>query len=355
MPERGPLASLYANRAQRSIAGARLLVLHIGTHKTGTSALQTFLYRQSEALAAKSVHYLRAGQGAGRAHHALAWAVRGYKGAQMSVWDEVRAELAASRAQINVISSEAMWFANPEAVRAQLEGAGETRIVVYLRRQDKYLQSLYKQAVASGRKADFRSWLESHRNRGDYLTVLRAWAAAFGAEALTVRPHERSGRTIDIVKDFAGLLGLDAKTDLNRAKPVWQNPSPRRELLELIRAVNHLDLDIDRDAFFYAVVRRNPAYIRSGDLLTYEECKALMEGFAEANRILGETFYRDPQTPLFPELASSEPPAIWPPGGKEHLAMTADVMDALIKAAAGAGATAPPRSAAPARRASGRS
>jgi hypothetical protein len=332
-----------------------LLVLHIGTHKTGTSALQTFLYRHPELLAAKNVHYLRAGQGAGRAHHALAWAVRGYKGAQMSVWDEVRAELAESKAEINVISSEAMWFAAPDAIQAQLEGVGETRIVAYLRRQDKYLQSLYKQAVASGRKADFRSWLESHRDRGDYLSVLSAWAAAFGAEALTVRPHERSGRTIDIVKDFAGLLGLDAKTDLNRGKPVWQNPSPRRELLELIRAVNHLDLDFDRDKFFYAVMRRNPAYVRSGDLLAYDECKALMERFAEPNRILSETFYRDAETPLFPELVPSEPPPLWAPGGKEHLAMTADVMDALVKTAGGAGAATPPRSAAPPPRAAGRS
>jgi hypothetical protein len=310
--------------------GVRLLVLHIGTHKTGTSALQTFSGNRANDLDARGVHYLRSGRSAGKAHHELAWAIRGRHGADMSAWDKARDELAANKESTNLISSEAFWFTDPVPVKEQLAGIEDVRVVMYLRRQDKYLQSLYKQTVAGGRRISFAEWRERFHFRGDYLSVVREWAEVFGKDRLVIRPYERGGKTIDVVEDFLSFLGVEITPELERVKVGRNNPSPRRELMELYRAFNQLDIEVDRDKFFYNVIRRNEAYIRSADLLDEKECTALIEGFAADNATLAREFYTGTE-PLFPEMTAISSPEIWPPDSEEYFAMQVDFLDAVWK------------------------
>lgn len=305
-----------------------MLTIHIGTHKTGTSALQAFLGGRADELDAKGVHYLRSGRAAGKAHHELSWGIRERHGADLSAWDGVRAELAANASPHQVLSSEAFWFTDPAGVKAQLGDVKDVRIAMYLRRQDKYLQSLYKQTVAGGRRISFKEWREKFHFRGDYLSVVRQWADAFGKDALDIRPYERDGKTIDVVADFLGHLGIDVAAEFQRKAAGRNNPSPRRELMELIRAFNQLKHDVNRDKFFHTIISRNNAYIRSADLLGHEECVALVEEFAEGNREIAREFYRGGE-PLFPEMVQVEPPTIWPPDSDEYFAMLVDVMDAV--------------------------
>lgn len=310
-----------------------MLFLHIGTHKTGTSALQTFMTRRSDVLLEKGAHYIQAGLGEGIAHHALSFAIRGRPGSDMAVWDAVRAEIAASECPIQVLSTEAFWFTEPAKVKEALGGAGDVRLVVYLRRQDKYLQSLYKQAVTSGRKADFATWRAQYGFRGDYFSVLRQWADAFGADSIVVRPYERDGARVDVTEDFFHVLGIDVADELKRRKQRVHNPSPRRELLELFRALNQLGLDYKHDKLFWSVIGRSNAYIRSADILDTGQCAALMKDYDEGNRALAGQFYRDASTPLFPALAPVPPVEVWGTGSTEYFKMTVDFLDALSETA----------------------
>jgi hypothetical protein len=308
-----------------------LLFVHIGTHKTGTSALQTFFRMYRDSLEAKGVHYLNAGIGQGRAHHALAWSIRGMHGRGMGVWDEVRDELAASRAPIDVISSEALWFTDPARVRDELKDVKDLRIVVYLRRQDRYLQSLYKQAVTSGRKNDFASWRTQMGDRGDFLSVMRRWADAFGRQNMIVRAYERDGARIDVTDDFFEVLGVSIAEEAadRAARPQRRfNPSPRRELLALIRAANMTPYEFEHDKFFWSVIRHKAKYVGSGDLLPYEECVALMRGYEEANRVLAEEFFGG--AALFPPMARGELPPAWGIEDEDYVAMAAHLMEKLI-------------------------
>jgi hypothetical protein len=309
-----------------------MLVLHIGTHKTGTSALQSFSQRRVDLLREKGVRYLRSGLAKGNAHHDLSWALRARKGVTMKVWEDLRAELAQDRAPIDLISTEAFWFTDPAAVREQLGDARDVRVVMYLRRQDKYLQSLYKQTVTGGRRVDFPTWLESHAYRGDYISVVRAWAEIFGPEALMIRPYERGGRTLNVIEDFYRALGIDVAEEVARMKQKVFNPSPRVELLSFIRAFNQLDLEIDRHEFFYSVIQRNPAlYARSGDILDYDDCLALMETFAEGNRALAEDFYTDPDDPLFPPMTPpATPRKTFDLDDPEFFEMTVDMLACVV-------------------------
>ena len=320
-----------------------MLILHIGTHKTGTSAIQSFLAFRAEQLRGHGIHYLKVGRDDTAGNHQLPWSIRGKHGAPLSVWEDARAELARTDAVRAVISSEAFWFTEPSAVKDQLGDAGDLRIVIYLRRQDRYLQSLYKQSVFGGRRMDFAEWLESYRFRGDYLSVVRRWEAAFGKDALHIRPYERSGQTIDSVSDFMTLLGLDVNKEFPRRQMKLRNPSPRRELLVLMRAVNQIKADIDREQVFRSVMERNSEYVRSADLLNYDGCTALLESFIEDNRTLVREYYRGGE-PLFPELAHFELPEIWSQESRSYFELTVDLLDALATQAA-------PRQAGPSKKA----
>jgi len=263
----------------------------------------------------------------------LAQSVRGKKGVPLSVWDAVRAEIDTSNSPVNVLSSEGFSFANAEAVKKELGARDDLRIVVYLRRQDKYLQSLYKQAVAGGREVDFESWLDAHRARGDYLSLVHQWAEQFGPEAIVLRPYERDGRTIDVVDDFIGLLGSDPQKSLPRRKRAgMRNPSPRRELMEMIRAFNQTGADVDREKFFFSIMKGNPAYARSADLLDFDGSRKLMARYEDSNRVLVDSYYRNAEVPLFPDVVRGTPPEFWEPGQPEYFNMLADMMTAVVQA-----------------------
>jgi len=307
-----------------------LLILHIGTHKTGTSALQAFLKSNADGLQAKGVRYLKAGREDRIAHHPLAWALRGRYHTEMDVWDGAREELAEAKEPFVVMSSEGFWYESPEDVKKQLAYDGPIKIVAYLRRQDSFLPSLYKQAVSGGRKTDFDTWLTDMSHRGDYLPVLDRWADAFSAEAITVRPYERDGHTIDVVEDFLSVLGIDPQSMPENRRRGSHNPSPRRELLQFLRAFNQLNLKINYEKFFFTVIKRNKAYIRSADLLTYDQRRALLSRYEDGNRALAERYWRE-QAPLFPDIQQSELPDIWTPDDPEYFQLTVDMLDAVVQ------------------------
>jgi hypothetical protein len=162
--------------------------------------------------------------------------------------------------------------------------------------------------------------------------VLDKWAGAFGAEALAVRAYERDGRTVDVVEDFLSLVGIDAAAMPKAKGKGSYNPSPRKELLYFLRAFNQLNLKIDYEKFFFSVIARNKAYVRSIDLLTYEQRRAVLERYDAGNREIARRYWRN-ETPLFPELVPSELPETWAPGDPEYFQLASDVFAAIVKLA----------------------
>ncbi len=308
--------------------------MHAGTPKTGTKALQTFLATHAKKLAKQGILYLKSGRHSERrkrltvSHSSLVKSLSGRS--ERKVWTDLRAELEESACPINVLSAEGLWFSDPVALRAELPKSQPLRLVVYLRRQDQYLQSLWKQAVAGGRKQSFREWRKKKPTRGDYLATVEKWADLFGAGSILIRPYEKQGK-INTVEDFCEILGV---TGAFETENTGRNPSPRLELANLIRAFNHVPLDadrLDRHQLFRAIAAKSENYIRSYDVLTYEDAVALMKEHGEGNRILIEKYYRGAPIPLFPQLTPFEAPEIWDLESEAFFHLTRDVLAVLIE------------------------
>ena len=230
--------------------------LHIGTEKTGSTSIQNFLAQNRTALLARAWLYPET---AGiRAHHSLvaygldderlddtrrtAGVGDGFSldAFRRQLIDSLNDEIAASAAATLVLSNERLAtrlsrpteIARLQALCGQL--AQNTKIVVYIRNQADFLVSRYTNVIWEGGAGEFA--FPARTALADYKLLLDRWTGAFGKENVVVRRFEpQDFRDGDLVDDFAGAIGLDAK-GLHRFPPA--NPSLDAESLAFLRSFN---------------------------------------------------------------------------------------------------------------------
>ncbi len=201
--------------------GIRLL--HIGPHKTGTTAIQGALHLARERLAAEGIVY------PGRGRQPL-WPVLAVTGQpallggprpEISYWDNLVREIRAADDQRVVLSSEFFAEADDAAARRVIADLGGARVhvVVTLRSLTRILPSQWQQYLQNGFHFRYLEWLEGilsdppqtptpgfwRRHRHDVLVT--RWAAENGPENLTVIALDESDRLM-LLRVFESMLGL---------------------------------------------------------------------------------------------------------------------------------------------------
>jgi hypothetical protein len=224
------------------------LILHVGTHKTGTTSVQGTLDRMREELRRSGVHYPDASAflgGPRDAHHAFAHAMNGaerkaMRNAQRFI-RHLRRE--AGRRDTVVISAEAMYrhvhhdFKGTDDYwggrRAYLAGIAkalsgfQVEVVLFLRRQDRFTESLYSETVTKRMiQQPFYRWRHSLRRLCDYSAQVDVLSSVF--PAITVHRYEDA--TEGVEKVFFDHLGLGAPDDV-----IYDRRSPDARLLLWMR------------------------------------------------------------------------------------------------------------------------
>lgn len=244
--------------------GTKKVYLHIGTAKTGTTSIQRFLADNSERLATDyGIAFPLAGRqrfrGAGKvssAHHRLAL---GYyrnrnEDAPAAVRDGITrlvAEIEGSDATTFVVSSEYFPGASEQQILdlyiGPLSKVAEVHTIVYLRRQDQLMESMYAQAVkrrptAPPRPADAYRRL-SRSGIFDFFELAEIWGGrVLGRDRVHVRPYERPQlKDGDSITDFMSLIGVDDIDGFTRRESE-SNPSLTRDQLLIIRAMHEAGL-----------------------------------------------------------------------------------------------------------------
>lgn len=241
----------------------RRLYLHIGMHKTGSTSIQYFLHANRALLHRQGVDYPEE-QRYGYAHHPLAWLCLPHarfmdplkdKYATREAWvndlNAFRDRLKASRYDRIILSSETFADTDPAKV-AEYFRDFDTRIIVYLRRQDLYLESSYNQnrkmKIKTRRltdSADREQYLDWIRPKLDYLALLDAWARHFGAERITVVPFEGRCFPLGLERGFIDLAGM--KWD-KRFATQRMNAGLSRDCVEYL-AESDLDEKLDKTRY----------------------------------------------------------------------------------------------------------
>ncbi|MEO0999875.1 MAG: hypothetical protein AAFW69_04610 [Pseudomonadota bacterium] len=228
------------------------LVLHIGMHKTGTTAIQHALAVHRPLLAALGIDYYRPPGPGGRPlpkANDLFAAISAEKdgrgpdpvhGPSAPLVSALAARVAAARGPV-VVSAEGLSGEDPAFARALAPlAAPQTRVIVALRRPDAWAESFYAQMVMSREVAEWRSFpdwlvLPSTAVHLDYEALLGWWAEAFGAQALRVLAYRPERDPLPGFLAAAGLPRWLAASPLARGR---RNPAPGRAALIARRVEN---------------------------------------------------------------------------------------------------------------------
>ena len=217
----------------------KTLYVHIGTTKTGTTAIQSFCIDNQETLNQQGYCYplfpYRYPDVSERrnARFLLEEASDRQGGIFREGMDKIR-ELFQTFSNI-IVSDEGIWSAPYEqrvtmwrALKAEAKEAGfQIRIIVYLRRQDTYLISGWNQMVKSGignsAGVAWKDYVNDlvHINKMYYATHLKKLSAFFGKKNLIVRrfePKHFAGGSI--YADFLQAVGLELTDEFKIEQPM---------------------------------------------------------------------------------------------------------------------------------------
>ncbi|MGB7981606.1 MAG: hypothetical protein WCF36_12530 [Candidatus Nanopelagicales bacterium] len=235
---------------------ADAILLHVGFHKTGTTALQS-------AFASTRAQLLEAGvlyPGSQRSHHRAAmavtdrtwgWGDKGGRPPRAKYWDEV---VRASRAHPGrvMLSSEALSLARKahlDRIIADL-GADRLHVITTLRPFTRLLSSSYQQYLKYGLTLPYDTWLESafadppqcppspnFWRRNDHAGVMERWAARLGPHRVRLVVLDESDRN-GLFRTFEGLLGLPEGLLVPDPELSASNRSMTAAEAELLRLIN---------------------------------------------------------------------------------------------------------------------
>jgi len=233
------------------------LLIHIGLHKTGTSAIQSFLLDNRAALLDQGLLYPLDLEEWGN-HNPLAWHLmdprymptHGDFYRELSTpahWQKLHKEASERQTDRVILSGEDFSLISRPQQLAELLERYDTRIIVYLRRQDQYLQSIYNQDVKNYefmRCERFEEFVLDHRLAEilHYDIFLERWGAAFGKENIDVAIYDRRHLRHGLIPDFASRAGID----LREGMPVRHEAVNTRlpdGALEVKRILNRLKVN----------------------------------------------------------------------------------------------------------------
>ena len=200
------------------------LILHIGTHKTGSTTIQNYFYLNRLWLRPMGIYYPKPINGPlfyANNHKDLrdtariegksgGIAVHERFGPHADLLAEYVNRIKRVGAPVSILSCEG-WSSilNCYAHRlSALTSRFDVKVIAFMRRPDLWVESFYRQRVANlehREQMPFRQFIAQPPMKTylyDRSQLFRWWEAAFGREALTVIPYEPSRPGFDLLGKF---------------------------------------------------------------------------------------------------------------------------------------------------------
>lgn len=313
-----------------------IVYINIGTPKTGTTVLQTFLRENEEELNKQGFCYpmLKLGIEPFYAD----------RNGQFLVYESKTEENKAEReAEVRnmayqqlqkyiekypniILSDEQIWYRSRKCkhfwkdVQNRFREMGcDVKVIVYLRRQDLLVQSLWNQSIKMFRKnkLTFKECLEKNYFRYhplNYYDNLKNIEKFLGKENIIVRPYEWDrfeGEEHSLFSDFFQSVGLTLTEGFH--KTLGMNYGLEGNFIEIKRWINNMPGYAEiRDFLSRPVLNASMYYTKleeneNANMFSYEEQKAYLAQFEESNRKVAEEYLGRRGEPLFYDEVKEEP------------------------------------------------
>ncbi|HXK39800.1 MAG TPA: hypothetical protein VJ837_03130 [Candidatus Paceibacterota bacterium] len=277
--------------------GPKTIYLHIGAHKTGTSAIQSMLKAESRRLRWHGFFYERSFYDLGRM-------LKRESPLAPGVLERLRQEFhdrIDARPEPNIIGSSENFFgdvfkgySNTRAVANDLRAIladYDVRIVASIRRQDEFVQSVYHQHVKQGGTMRFDAFVEAHDIYAyRWNDLLREYAEVFERSHLTVHCYEdvflQQDRLLERVFESLQSSGFRTRHRLGLI-----NPGLSSKGIEMAIRCNDL-LTAEEHKLFRHFLQSTFHHRPEDDhsLLSPQQRQALMASYAQSNRRCIEEF-----------------------------------------------------------------
>ncbi len=214
-------------------------IVHIGTEKTGSKAVQGFLANEFHRITGRTFCF----PGSGRAgvwhrpiHHEL---VNG----QTDLLEAAIQEGIESSADLGILSYEGLYSLSEPKIELLHKSLGTAKIILFIRRQDQLTNSRYNQLFKSHLRSyeqivEFESSLLGYRDDFDHMKTLQKWGAVFRIENLLPIIYDKSKNAIEQLLDSIGL-----SADFDNYQLRNPNPAIDPEGLSILRAVKQQNTD----------------------------------------------------------------------------------------------------------------
>lgn len=251
----------------------RGVLLHVGVHKTGTTAIQAALADARPQLKAAGVSYPGKLQAQHRAALAVlqrpwGWNTRGGAVLDRSHFDSLAKRTARSSGRV-VISSEFFCEADePTAAEVVRDlGGDRVHVVVTLRNLGRLLPSSWQQYLKYGLTTPYERWLRNvfdnpgqstmtptFWKRHDHAAVLTRWSEAVGPQNLTVLVLEGVDRSA-MFRSFAQLLDVPEEVLVSRMDLTSNRSMTAAEAELLVRLNKKVKKELQWDEYVRFVRR----------------------------------------------------------------------------------------------------
>lgn len=322
----------------------KTLYLHIGTPKTGTTATQFFLNQNKEALAAHGIwfglmpyHYPEARQL--RNAHFLVGSIYDDEGNEIDRTPRVLEGLELVKTHFRdfdkvLLSDEGIWNARAERKKKLISLLGdfcqnndiELKIIVYLRSQAEFAESLYKQRVKEFSQR-LEPWDEFAKRahkvfKLDYYKSVKKLEDWVGSGNVIVRKYDRAHFYKDMVQaDFLQTIGVEMDDSFVLAdEDEEKNISLDNNTTEIKRILNTLQEKVvynsDESWYFRRAVTA-VMLTREADrtsLFSDQEYEQFQQQFAEGNLKLAQEYFGETE-PVF--MRRSRHMEKWDPKNEE--------------------------------------
>lgn len=302
----------------------KTLYLHIGQHKTGTSTIQSFMWRNRERMAQSGVLYPEIGM-AGPTHADFALSLPGKRAEMLESMFSQAASERSSRYQSYqgessdklfarlgqriddtdcsriLLSSECfMEWISPADIKALTDRhcSCQVKVLIFLRSQSEWIQAVFNQVVKDpGLRYGGKLRALPQVDMLDYEQTLRDWAAAFGDSNIIVRPYTASVDGVGgVLNDMFALLDITELQGYEEPSYNERNISLSRWQLDVLHALNRRNADLRTFKRTLEVFSAQNTEVARSELetniLSFHEAKALQRYYRGGNQRISRKFFR---------------------------------------------------------------
>jgi len=275
------------------------LYLHIGSTKTGSTAVQSYLHVNRAALLRQGVLYPETFLD-GVAHHKLATLLQSDSSSSVDDFAKLKQEITASTAHTVILSTESLFFLQSriDELAEQLNDF-DVYPVVYLRRQDVWFEAMYTQTIKheeyrfSGNIRDDQ-FLDMYHYYMKYDNILENWQQHFNNQ-IEVKLYETHPHRLNVVDDFIeDVVGIDRS---NLVAPMYtqsSNTSLSHSAIRFLKCANSISADksnhnklVDELSLYTTLTEDKK---KSYSFLTDFEKKSVIKRYAANNRNIARTY-----------------------------------------------------------------